>query len=299
MENLYYFYPGILILGIITSYTDIKNRVIKNRHVLFGLIYGLLIYLYMYIFNKKIYLLPIWLFILNIITAVCIAYILYLRHLWSAGDAKLFVTLSFLTPSLKYIDQFKLPTLTLFINISIIGFVSIIVIDSIKIFMNVKYTPISVYKHSLNKFFNSLLIIFSITWIIWLLLSKINFSQPMVKLIIVYSCYFIINKWVEKIKSYNLFFILILSLGLILRLLMQPYIFLSLEKMISYFFTILKYTILFNLLDILLTLHTAKGKDKDAIKRNIAFVPFMFLGAMTIESPLIDFVLKLLSLLRK
>jgi len=292
-----YFYPAIYILGILSSYTDIKYNLIKNKYLLFAISYGLAIYFYLF-FIKHDSFIPIELLLWNSFTAICIGYILYLRRIWSAGDAKLFFTMSFLTPSLKYLPIFKLPALPLFINISIIGFVSIIIIDSIKIFMNVKYVPISVYKHSLNKFFNSLLIIFSITWIIWLLLSKINFSQPMVKLIILYSCYFIINKWVEKIKSYNLFFILILSLGLILRILMQPHIFLSIEKMISYFFTILKYAILFNLLDILLALHSAKGKDKDTIKRNIAFAPFMFLGAITIESPLIEFVIKFLRLLR-
>jgi hypothetical protein len=93
--------------------------------------------------------------------------------------------------------------------------------------------------------------------------------------------------------------IFIFLLGVTARILIQPHIFFSLGKMMSYFFIVLKYTVLFNVLGFLLDLHGKKDKNKDAIKRNISFAPFMFLGAITIESSLIKFVMNFLIFLKQ
>lgn len=296
MQYLYYFYPGMFVLGILVSYTDIRYNTIKNKHLVFALIYGLFIYLYIFFIKHSN--IPVGLLILNILAGICIAYILYLTRLWSAGDAKLFITLSFLTPSSKYIYLFKLPTLSLFINISIVSLTCIIILDSKNIFMNIRHISATNFKKELYKFFYSLLIIFSITWIIWFLFSKINFSEPFLAIAILYLFYFLIFRVVEKLRSRKLLLVFVLSFGIIIRLLIQPQIFFSLAKMLEYLTRTLKYTIIFSLLNIFFIVRPTKDNNKSVMKINIAFAPLMFLGAITVESPFIHLILNLLRLLR-
>ncbi|MEM4245365.1 MAG: hypothetical protein QXR60_04145, partial [Candidatus Nanoarchaeia archaeon] len=42
---LLWFLPAILFLGLISSYTDIKQGKIKNKHILIALIYAVVVYL--------------------------------------------------------------------------------------------------------------------------------------------------------------------------------------------------------------------------------------------------------------
>ena len=291
-----YFYPAIYILGILSSYTDIKYNLIKNKYLLFAISYGLAIYFYLF-FIKQHFFISIKLLSWNLFVAICIAYILYLKRLWAPGDAKLFITLSFLTPSLKYVWLFKLPSLALFININIIGIIFIIVFEGKNIIFNLKSTQLSIFKEKLRRFSYSLSITFSITWIIWFLFSKINFSQPLIKFILIYLSYFFIFKLIERMKSHRFLLILVLSVGVLIRLLIQPQFFSSLAKLSEYILCILKYSIVFSLFDILLVKQSSKVNNKDIIKK-MPFAPIMFIGATTIESPLIYLVIRFLRLLR-
>lgn len=91
------------IIGIITSYSDIRYGKIKNRPVLIGLIYALVLYLFLFIYGWAIlrqpsnlkYLLDL---IINSVIATIFGYSLWYFNLWAAGDAKLFLVYASIVP---------------------------------------------------------------------------------------------------------------------------------------------------------------------------------------------------------
>jgi len=292
MNYLYYFYPGLIILGVITSYTDLKFRLIRNRHLLYALVYGIAIYIYIFL---KSYHLSFARIILSITIAIGIAYFLYLKRLWSTGDAKLFIAFSFLMPYSKYEYLFKFPPLVLFINTVIISTV-VVTILNLKYILNLnKLTRSLIAKEELAKLFYIIVIAFSVTWLIWLLFEGLAFLDPLLQIIIIYLSYSSIYTLIFKIKGHKLIFALAILMGIVMRLLIQPEIFFSLGKFMNYILIVLKYSIFFKLLSSLFSANTSPVKDK---KDNIAFAPFIFLGAITSETPFIHFVFRLLQFLR-
>jgi len=53
IDILWFFLPGILILGSITSYEDIKFGKIRNKYIIAALAYAVLVYLGFILFNLK------------------------------------------------------------------------------------------------------------------------------------------------------------------------------------------------------------------------------------------------------
>ena len=101
------FLPIILLIGCITSYEDIKISKIKNKWILIGLIYSLLVYLFTWILyglgGRNSYL--IWNFdkwCINLIISSLVAYFLWHFKMWAAGDAKLFICYAALIPIGQY-----------------------------------------------------------------------------------------------------------------------------------------------------------------------------------------------------
>jgi len=102
INTIYFFLPGIIALGLMTSYTDIKNGKISNKHILFALIYSLIVYVILIFTVENIrvdyfvelgFMLPLMLFI---------GFIIWYVGLWTAGDAKLFFAYSALIPLSVY-----------------------------------------------------------------------------------------------------------------------------------------------------------------------------------------------------
>ena len=122
------FLPILFFVGIITSYQDLKEGKIKNKWIIFGLIWALGIYFLLLIctlinqfFSLNLprisifYILKVF---LNSIISLIFGYLLWYFNLWSAGDAKLFFIFSLLLP-LKYYWKSTLPyfySFTLLIN---------------------------------------------------------------------------------------------------------------------------------------------------------------------------------------
>jgi len=101
------FLPIILIIGLFTTYEDLKSSKIKNKWVLLGLIYSFFVYSaawLLYIFGSvRPYLL--WSFdkwCVNLAIVILVAYLLSHYKLWGAGDAKLFICYSSLIPLSQY-----------------------------------------------------------------------------------------------------------------------------------------------------------------------------------------------------
>jgi len=98
-----WFLPAILILGIITSYTDIKEGKIKNKHILFALIYGVIAYSILVFINLGQIRIGYFVeLIIMCVLSLVVGFIIWHVGLWTSGDAKLFFAYSLLIPLSVY-----------------------------------------------------------------------------------------------------------------------------------------------------------------------------------------------------
>lgn len=93
----------LIIIGVVTSYSDIRFGKIKNSHIRLGYIYIMLLYLFLayyslYIVNQPDNLKYLSELLINGTIAFVVGYLLWYFNLWAAGDAKLFPLYSLLIP---------------------------------------------------------------------------------------------------------------------------------------------------------------------------------------------------------
>ncbi len=140
------FLPFIFLIGLVTSYGDIRYGKVRNKWILLGLIWGLTIIIFFFVWYfiaspitryyyfeiqnlpddspapvftvSLVYLARV---ILNTVIALVVAFLMWRFNAWAAGDAKLFVVYALLLP-LKYYWKSYLPyfpSFVLLINIFI------------------------------------------------------------------------------------------------------------------------------------------------------------------------------------
>jgi archaeal preflagellin peptidase FlaK len=170
------FLPAVLVLGFLTSYTDIKNGKIKNNHLLVALLYGLIVYaflMFFFAFNgmdvNQEYLIEI---VSNSLISLIIGFFMWLGGLWTAGDSKLFFTYSFLVPISLYQYSYVafFPSIVLMANTFVPVFIAMF-------FIIIAKTNLSQKIHALKKSFslkaiaNLALSLFALWWVVNLSLS--------------------------------------------------------------------------------------------------------------------------------
>ncbi len=151
------FIVPLLLIGVVTSISDIKYGKIRNSHLRIGYIYTILLYLFLAIYslfaidqhsNLK-YLLEL---IINSSIAFIVGYLLWYFNLWAAGDAKLFPLYALLIPMEYYYKNHipNFPSLTILTDTFIIICLALI----LKIFLIVIKSCIEYIKkpHSLKSF---------------------------------------------------------------------------------------------------------------------------------------------------
>jgi peptidase A24-like protein len=189
----------------LTSFEDIKYGIIKNKYIIFALIYSfivnLILHFYVYIkqgfinYNYTIQLIS------NIIFVLIFGGILWYNKFWTAADTKLYVAYTALVPlsiyNFGYIKH--IPSITILVNtflpLSIIYSINVL----IKTNMSIKWEILKKVLEPKN-FIVSFLFIFSISWIPRLLIDyfniKISFINTII-LILIFST-FIRNTLKEK-----------------------------------------------------------------------------------------------------
>jgi len=179
MNLINLFWPAILILGIITSYTDIRYGKIKNKTILFSIIYSLLAYfLLIFILKEQTtsqYLLQTT---INIISALLIGYLMWDVGLWTAGDGKLFFAFATLIPLFQYNKASYIPFFPS-MNILINTFIPIFLFFFIQLMFK---TSLAQKKKSIKKALNPkklwflFLLLFSLSWVIESLFKTFNIT---------------------------------------------------------------------------------------------------------------------------
>ncbi|MBR9691276.1 hypothetical protein GOV06_00660, partial [Candidatus Woesearchaeota archaeon] len=184
-DILWFFLPGILILGIITSYEDIKYGKIRNKWIIASLIYAFIVYaglISLYLLQEGIsshYLIEIG---TNLLFAIFVGFGFWYLRIWTAGDGKLFIAYSALIPLSVYSLGYQewIPSFTLLVNIFVPALLIMLiwVLFKAKI-KDIKKTLVSFLKEFLQpkQLLNSVIYLFAIYWVIQLLLSFIGIGN--------------------------------------------------------------------------------------------------------------------------
>jgi hypothetical protein len=277
-----YFYILIFLTGILSTYTDIRERKIKNIHLLVIsccalLLYGILILSGDLKLSAHL--------ILNPLAGLIIGFLLYLSGLWKPGDAKLFFTYSLLLPVNSYSVILPLSCFTLFINTFLISFLFLLPLSIYSIIHN----KTAVFKKTALKsavifFAQVFAITFCLAWVIQPIIALLPFKNNIfMNFILLFGGYSLIYKFMNKIGKSMI--ILIVAAGLILRYAMMPDFF-SLANIMNYLKYMLVYSAIFYVL-----LNIIYRKEEKPLR--ISFSPFVFLGAILTNTGFLWWIIKL------
>lgn len=84
-----------IILGIISSITDFKDKKILNKNIITAIIISTITYI---LFTRQIELDYIKNYFINLVISIIISFAFYYFKIWAAGDAKLFIAIVFMIP---------------------------------------------------------------------------------------------------------------------------------------------------------------------------------------------------------
>ncbi|MBW2963910.1 prepilin peptidase [Candidatus Woesearchaeota archaeon] len=96
-----WFLPGLIALGLITSYEDLKKSRIRNKYLLAGLIFSLVVNTYLFI-TGQFGIQYVFKLIMYSSIALALGFIFWYTGVWSAGDAKLFACYTVMIPIAVY-----------------------------------------------------------------------------------------------------------------------------------------------------------------------------------------------------
>lgn len=182
---LIYFLPAILIIGIITSYEDIRFGKIRNKWVILALLYAFAMYSTLILFYlskggiKSEYLMELG---TNIFFSMVVGFGLWYMGVWTAGDGKLFIAYSALIPLSSYSQSYQkwIPSSMLLMNVFVLGLVVMVIVMLFKTrIKDMKKVSIGF----LSEFFkpkqllNSIIHLFAIFWVVGILLSLIGLGN--------------------------------------------------------------------------------------------------------------------------
>jgi len=115
-----------LIVAIISTYTDIRSRIIPNRLTYSAAAFGILFHLLLGIYSSNVFVCVRGL--IGFCLAFTIGYILWMMGGWAGGDVKLFAAFGALLPSFyppfapaPYSSEYPLFVLTVFLNTALVG----------------------------------------------------------------------------------------------------------------------------------------------------------------------------------
>jgi len=167
------FLPLILLLGIVTSYDDIKHGKIRNRYIIYALVASVIVNSILF-FAGLIDFSYIIRLSATVLFALIIGFFIWYIGYWSAGDAKLFTAFTALIPLTAY-KQPGNPLLHLIVNIFVPIFLFFIIYVLIRTNIQQKMGIVKRTLHWKN-IANYLLTIFSIGWIVSFLFGMLKNS---------------------------------------------------------------------------------------------------------------------------
>ncbi|MBN1898323.1 MAG: hypothetical protein JW827_06070 [Spirochaetes bacterium] len=309
------FLPAILWAGVSSTISDIKTGKVRNRLIKNGYLYGLVVYFVLFIWTvarkhsvflaihtgKSFYLTYHYYFdmMINAVLALTAGIILWKRHYWAAGDAKLYALLCFLVPLTVYSNEkilyfpsflIMVNTYTLFLFYLIFTGIYRLIINKFsfaKLSKQIKKVPQSwhkwIQKVSLTKILNfiNMIIIYLIAFnFISSLKFKINVGGvSLSSQLLIILCLFVVFRPLRKLlkKAEKISFIIFpVFVAVACFLWSHP----------SFQFNpMIRFTSTFFILMIILRISTSHTSEKEEIKKIKIdrLKPNMILGDKTIE----------------
>jgi hypothetical protein len=217
---MFFLLPAILFIGLITSYQDFKFGKIKNRWILFGLIYFFIFHIFLLFFGSQYWTIGNSYFGtlgINLLFAFLIGFGFWFISIWAAGDGKLFFVYSALIPLSAYSLNFKnfFPSFDLLINIFFVAFVFIFFSMFFQVpFQTLKKLTILSIKKSFEpkQLFLRIINLFVLFWFVELFLSFIHLNSNMLKIALPMALFLLIPKKYEIKMKYILIGLFILRL---------------------------------------------------------------------------------------
>ncbi len=209
--NLLHLIP-VFTIGIICSYTDFKYKKIFNKVLVFGFLYGIILYggiILTSLIDKGSFDTAYFLEVLtNTVIAFLVSYGLWYLKLWTAGDAKLFTFFAFMVPLSFYSNSYLpfFPSFSILVNLFFPLLIGLAIISLISKVKNLKRGKL---EFSL-KFFEQLIFrfayyvfIISFMSIVFQLLSKnFNFEAGLIsRLVLIVSIIFLIKQFNKFAKD--------------------------------------------------------------------------------------------------
>lgn len=293
--RVYFLLFFIFCLGVITSYTDIKKQQIKNKHILFALLIGLLINISFFKLNFLIN------YAINILFALLVGFLLWYIHFWNAGDGKLFLAFVALLPiSLLYKSNFYLFSY----DVIFYTFVPVFFVLVALLFTKSRIKElVDAFKRSFKPkvVFNIFVAFFSFSWIMGMVTKTIGISLNMFIAILVL---FFVFEGLERVSRIKLVYILyvafllrilfdyktIITANFVLTFFINFFVFLFVVYFILYL-AYFKYAKPIKIQDLspgmLLSEPVAKRGDKYVTMPNIKISLFSFLRARVKEKAFI------------
>ncbi len=232
------FLPAILLLGVFTTYEDIKEGRIRNIHIILAFAMSFAIHSALVILGF-ITLADALRALIHTVLVLAIGIVIWLVGYWGAGDAKLIAAFTALIPPEVYgrtLSQF--PPLDFMINTIIPIFAYLLILSLIRTTAKQK---LKVLKSSLNPkvLGMSLLIIFSLAWIIREAFVRMHIQENyFLYIILIAGLYKVILAWLEE---QAIFFLVFLS---VMRLFLNTQYLISKNFIISFFMILTGYLIL-------------------------------------------------------
>jgi Flp pilus assembly protein protease CpaA len=290
------FYFPIIALGILSSYTDIKYKAIRNRHLLWFGALALVIHAYLQI-NHEITI--DYNLLLNLLIGIIIGYAFYSLNMWGAGDAKLFIVFSLLMPTKRHSGFIPFPSVILFMNIFLLSMLAMIILglhniikNKINLFSKIDLAALG------KKIIFSFLTVLGINWIVSYLTKHLNvYFPPTANILIVYILYSVLyralrRKVMKALRKKIMIFAIVAFLGFILRAILRIDNF-NYATLILNLMQILKYTLVFYFINLLI--YPEKNKENE--EPSIPFAPFMFLGAAITDTNFIYYAARFINLI--
>lgn len=193
VSNLIYYIPGILLLGIMTSYEDIKYGKIRNKWIIGAIAYFFLVFFALYFFDTPgLTHTPHFLIetATNAIFALMLGFLLWNTGIWTAGDGKLFFAFALLIPVttyarfyVSYVPSFML-IIYIFTPLFLIMLIWLIAKTS-------KKQKMHLIKEAINPkhIFVSAVGLFAILWIIQLILGIFHIQHLLLSSLIAFIAF--------------------------------------------------------------------------------------------------------------
>lgn len=272
--------------GILTSVTDIRERKIRNIHLILASAAGVCLHLW----ALAAHMIRPGPLLVNVAAAALGSVLLFVNNIWRPGDAKLFMVYALLMPFPVYEKTAPLPCLAHFINTFLAGMVFLlpmIISGIIAHFRGILRTVCSL------KTVQNLIYSFEITTVIsWAVFPLFGFFRiPSGNPLVICIVFFIYRGVFTLNPSGRLFgwFVFIFALGGLLLQFLSPYTIFSPDAAGRFFLRMIPLTILSQII------HELSEHMKE-IKSRVPFAPFLFTGSLLCYGP---FLFWLITLMRR